>query len=173
MGTVTIGTDTFTTFGTIAGANSYLNGDINAVTWATLAADTKSRLLVSATRWLTSIGLSDPASGADIEPIADDTGVPVPVQQGAYELAFVLSADAAAASSQNTGSNVKVAKAGSASVQFFRPVEGTIFPTKALRLLKEYIKGQNTSNLVGCATGGSTSSSFIVLNSPGLNKGFA
>lgn len=118
MGEVTIGTATYQGFATVETADEYLAADIiRATPWALLNDDAKGRALISATRMMLILPWCEEAP----DPAVDQES-PIP------EVAAMLAADLAANPSlfmDATGnSNIKRAKAGSAEVEFFTPVEG-------------------------------------------------
>lgn len=118
MGTVTIGATDYDSFATVAVADAYLAADIiRAVPWALLNADAKGRALVSATRMM----LALPWCATTPDPTVDQAS-PIP------EVASMLAADLAAKpklfADASGNSNIKSAKAGSASIEFFSPVDG-------------------------------------------------
>lgn len=118
MATVTIGTTDYDAFEDIAGADEYLAGDIaRATAWALLNDEAKGRALVSATRMMLSLTWCDTAP----DPAVDQAS-PIP------EVAAMLAADLAAKpklfADASGNSNIKSAKAGSASIEFFSPVDG-------------------------------------------------
>lgn len=119
MADVTIGAVTYSAFEDVAGADEYLGGDVaRAVTWAARNADAKGRGLVSATRML----LALPWCGTPPDPATDPA--PDLVQQITAELAADLLAKPRLFADASGDSNVKSAKAGSAQVEFFAPVDG-------------------------------------------------
>lgn len=118
MATVTIGATDYDAFEDIAGADEYLAGDIaRATAWALLNDDSKGRALVSATRMMLSLSWCEEAP----DPAVDQAS-PIP------EVASMLAADLAAKpklfADASGNSNIKSAKAGSASIEFFSPVDG-------------------------------------------------
>lgn len=118
MGTVTIGATNYDSFATVAVADPYLAADIiRAVPWALLNDDAKGRALVSATRMM----LALPWCDATPDPTIDQAS-PIP------EVAAMLAADLAAKpklfADASGNSNIKSAKAGSAAIEFFSPVDG-------------------------------------------------
>ncbi len=116
---VTIGGNTYPTFEDVEGADIYLAGDVaRAALWALRSADTKARGLVSATRLLFALPWCP-----DMRPDPAGT-VPEVVKEVCAELASDLLAKPKLFSNAGGNSNVKTAKAGSASVEFFAPVEG-------------------------------------------------
>lgn len=174
MGTITISGNSENIYGDLAGANAYFSLSIRSTNWDTGTSTTKQKALVSATRWMDRVGLVD-SNGDTLAPVSDDTGIDTAVQQGCYELAAYLLGDSTAADQSDTGSNVKVAKAGSASVEFFRPESGSIFPEAALRLLAPYL-APTISSSTGMASYGGTVDDSSVFDADdqlgfGLNTG--
>lgn len=128
MAKVTIGTDDFDAFADLDFANLWLAGDIlRATAWSIRNDDAKGRGLVSATRMMLGLPWL----------VAPDVDNPDPVQQ---QVASMLAADLLAKPAlfrdASGASNIKTAKAGSAQVEFFRPIEGgPPFPADLWRLL--------------------------------------
>ncbi len=118
MATVTIGTTDYDAFEDIAGADDYLAADIaRATAWALLNDEAKGRALVSATRMMIALPWCEDTPDPTV-----DQAAPIP------EVAAMLAADLAAKpklfADASGNSNIKVAKAGSASIEFFSPVDG-------------------------------------------------
>lgn len=118
MAEITIGTGTYEAFISVEDADAYLAADISrALAWALLNDDAKGRALVSATRMLLAMPwcaeLPDPA---------------VPQPEPLPSVTAMLAADLAASpdlfADASGNSNIKRAKAGSAEVEFFSPVDG-------------------------------------------------
>lgn len=114
---VTIGTFEYDVFEGVEGADQWLAGDVMRATgWALRQTDTKARGLVSATRMLIGLPWCPPGFTFDNVP---------PVVAG---VTAMLAADLLAKPklfADATGDRgVKIAKAGSAMVEFFAPVEG-------------------------------------------------
>lgn len=148
MGQVTVANIPVLVFGTLPSAEAYFKTALGGLGWNAAASGDKSKALVSATRWLTRLGVTDGTNSVPLVPVADDSGVPVDVQLGAYELADALLLDVEAQAKQNTGSNVKAVGAGSARVEFFRSTTDTAptLPLQALQLLQKYLPGGASSS---------------------------
>lgn len=118
MATVTIGSTDYDAFEDIAGANDYLAADIvRAAPWALLNEDAKGRALVSATRMMLALPWCEDAP----DPTVDQAS---PIPEVAAMLAADLAAKPALFADASGNSNIKSAKAGSASIEFFSPVDG-------------------------------------------------
>lgn len=107
----------YDSFEDVGGADAYLAADVfRAAGWATRTEDQKGQGLVSATRILLGLPWIDAAPDIDAAP------------QIVQDITAMLAADVLTNPklfADPTGnSNVKSAKAGSAAVEFFRPVEG-------------------------------------------------
>lgn len=119
MATITLGGNDYESFISVEDADAYLAGDImRAAGWAALDDTAKQRALISATRMLLTLPwCADPAPAP-----ADPQDEPLP------SVTAMLAADLAAKpklfADASGDSNIKVAKAGSASVEFFAPVQG-------------------------------------------------
>ncbi len=182
MGQVTIQGTTFDIYGTEAGADDYMKARWGSEAWADADAADRRQTLVSATRmidrenWIgqktvSSQPLEFPRTGLtdkDGNPV-DSATVPLAVEEANYELAFALLNDATVQEADNTGSNVKRVKAGSAEVQFFRATDGAPFPTIANDLLKSFRDG---GALAGVASGSDEVSTFCDPNPHGLTEGY-
>jgi hypothetical protein len=155
MAKVDIGTESYDAFIDVDRASVYLAGDIlRATNWALANDDAKARALVSATRLL--LGLPWREQPAFV-------ATPDVVQQVTAMLAADLLAEPELFSDASGSSNVKSVRAGSASVEFFRPVEGgPLIPAALWRMLV-------AAGLVATATGdGDVTAGALVtgLNSP-------
>jgi len=197
VSTVSIGSDTFSVYALTASPNvdatTFWNGRIGtyADAWTAATADNQNRSLVMAVDWLdratgpnlsgtktvASQDLEWPRDGAtcDGTAVADGT-TPESIAEATFWLAGSLLSDSSQASSTGTGSNVKEAKAGSASVTFFTPTINTASDTRlpivALDYVRCYLDGSGTSLGTGVATGTSCSSSFSA-NQFDLNNGYS
>lgn len=117
MPTVDIGTETYDVFADQDFADKFLAGDVmRATVWALRNDDTKARGLVSATRMLVGLPWCDAVPGFD--------DAPEVVKEVTAMLASDLLAKPKLFADATGNSNVKSAKAGSASVEFFSPVDG-------------------------------------------------
>lgn len=108
------------------------------------------------------------------------TAVPTDLKSAQCELAWVLSEDPAqesnvGASAGGTGSNIAKVEAGSAKVTYFRPTDGTPWPTITWQLIKGLREGSCGDYAVGNAAYGTGDSSAF--EDPcglyGLNRGYA
>lgn len=128
------GTD-YPTYITVADADKYLAVDVQrADLWASRTELQKQRGIVSATRFLQALTW---ASGE--APLTTDDPVLYPLAEATALLAADFLATPALASGGGTGSNVKRAKAGSAEVEFFRPVAGYPMPLDVFNLLRSLL----------------------------------
>lgn len=118
MSEITIGTIDYDAFSDVDTADEYLTADVaRATPWLALTTDSKGRALVSATRMMLAL------------PWIDTTPDPAVIQSSPIpDVCAMLAADLAANpklfADASGDTNVKVAKAGSASVEFFSPVSG-------------------------------------------------
>ena len=187
--TITIGASVFSVYATssdaVASANTYFTGRLgtDAAAWVAADTDSKKRALVTAADWLdracgsvfsgaktvSSQAREWPRDGATDYGAAIASGTtPDEVAHAEFWLAGQLLLDSSLASSAGTGSNVKIAKAGSASVTFFTPTIGTAqntrLPVTAMDYLKRFFGGSATVYAAGAASGISTDSAFSPCN---------
>lgn len=121
MPTVTLANSQYPVFADAEKADYHLAGDVSrAASWATRNAEAKARGLISATRLL----LTLPWCDTPPDPSAAAADIPDVVQEVTAELAADLLAKPRLFADASGSSNVKSAKAGSAQVEFFAPVEG-------------------------------------------------
>lgn len=107
------------------------------------------------------------------------TAVPTDLKSAQCELAWVLSEDPSqesnvGASAGGTGSNISKVEAGSAKVTYFRPQDGTPWPTITWQFIKGLRAGACAGSTAGAAYGTGDSSAF---DDPcglyGLSQGYA
>jgi hypothetical protein len=140
----------------VTDADGYFGARLGATAWTGATTLLKQQALVSAARMMdrraTWTGtqtvpgqaLQWPRDNATKcgEEVADGT-VPDDIALAEFELALALLNDAAIQNSAGTGSNIRVAKAGSAQVEFFVPTIGTSsatqFPQPVHELLRCYL----------------------------------
>lgn len=129
IATVTIADNDYEVFSDVDFADEWLAADVlRGVPWARRDEATKGRGLASATRKMLTL------PWIDAPPSLDDP--PDVVQQVNAMLAADMLAKPKLFSDATGASNVKMAKAGSAQVDFFRPVPGgPNFPTDLWNLL--------------------------------------
>jgi hypothetical protein len=189
VASITIGANTFSVYAVtadpVADANGYFNGRIgaDATAWAAGSTDSKKRALATAADWIdracggvfsgaktvSSQAREWPRDGATDSGTALAAGAtPNEVAYAEFWLAGQLFIDSSLASNSGTGSNVKIAKAGSASVTFFTPTIGTAadtrLPVTAMDYLKRFFGGASTVYAAGAASGVSTDSAFSPCN---------
>lgn len=119
MATITIGTVEYASFISAEDATAYLGGDISRATgWALLNEDAQKRALISATRMLLTLPWCDTPPDPAVDP------APAVVQEVTAMLAADLGAKPKLFADATGDSNIKRAKAGSAEIEFFSPVDG-------------------------------------------------
>lgn len=158
MGQVTLSGNAIDIFGTLEGATTYWATTVRGANWAASSQTLRQQALVEATRWILRVGVCG-TDGTELSPSLADTNVPTEVQEGTYELAEAVLGNAEASNTANTGQNIKVAGAGSARVEFFRPTAGSVFPVAAQRLLGPFLKSQIATSNTGAFAPGSTAGS--------------
>jgi hypothetical protein len=149
MGSVTIGATDYDIYGTEAGADAYMAAKIGATAWAAAVTLTKQQALVTATRmierYLASKGQTvDPSGAVDEE-----------IENANYELANALVIDSALQDNATQSNNTRRLKAGSAEVEYFRPVDAGRMPFQVNELLNGWlaVNGGGTYSGVGAAYG--------------------
>ena len=182
MGQVTISGNLYDVYGDADGLKEYLAGKLGPLAYDSADTSSKSKALVSATRWIdrekwqgtmtdevTPQPLEWPRTGVvDCDGDAvDPVEIPAGIINGAYELAEILLGNPTASESATTGSNTKRAKAGSAEIEFFRPGSadgsggsGTIFPIPAQKLVGCYLEGAASTVAAPYASGTDVPSHF-------------
>lgn len=156
MGTLTIGSYTYSVYGTQELATEYITGRIGelADNWlATTATTTQRKTQVSATRFIDSqawAGAKVDSAQANEFPrtgLVDKDGndvssltVPQVILDATYELMMLMLDDATLDASDGSG-NVKIAQAGSAKIEYFRPQSGGRFPRQIMDLLAPFMTG--------------------------------
>lgn len=153
MGTVTIGGNDFDVYSEtsdpIADTTIYFSAKIGSSAWTDAAEIDQQQALVTATRWVRNwlAGQLSP------EPDPADTPAPLLVAQGGYEVAFALIEDPTIQENATTTSNNKRLKAGSVEIEFFKPVNGSVFPSAAQRLLNEFLNEEGVGATGSLASG--------------------
>lgn len=154
MPDIDVGDFTYSTYADVEFADEYLSADVErATTWMARSELDKGRGLVSATRLLQRMGW---ASGE--APSTD--AAPSPVPEATSMLAADILTTPALSSGSGTGSNTKRVKAGSAEVEFFRPVEGTPLPQAVWDLLRPLLGGTASAEAWGLVGGTDQCSRF-------------
>lgn len=195
--TVTINTDTFSVYALSASnANSetdtFWNGRLGAerTAWEAASEDDQNRALVVAADWLdrasTYSGTKtlatqarqwprDGASNTCIDSLITDGTVPDDIFYAQAWLAGVVLADNSASSSRGEGSNVRQAKAGSASVEFFRPTQGSFLDVRLPQVAHDFNRcyTQNNSSVAGPSITGITQVSSFGANDFKHNGGLS
>lgn len=148
MATVDVGDEVFESFGDMFEADTYLTGDVlRAAGWLARTEDEKGRGLASATRMMLSLPWCDEPPTIEAAPDL------------VKEISFMLAADLLAKPQlfrdASGDSNVKSAGAGSARVEFFRPVEGG--PPIPVDLWNRLVR----AGLVGCVDSDASDGAFV------------
>jgi len=162
-------------------ADTYFDDAIHGTTWEDADPTDKSKALVTAYRMLDRVrwagdrtvssqaqdwprtGIVDPEGNA----VASDS-VPQFVIDAQSELALSLLSDATVQTNEDTGSNIRTLKAGSAEIEFFVPQSGPRFPTIVHELIGYYIEGGSFSNVPFIDGAGEESS----IGNFGLSEGY-
>lgn len=131
--TVTIGTDTYDVYVSVAQVDTYANGSLTASAWDALVAADKSRVVVSVTRWID----SQCWKGEKVDPVQPlafprTVGDIAAVEQAAIQLSVLLAANPSLMD-QLTGATVaadggtKRLKAGSVEIEYFRALNFSVY----------------------------------------------
>ena len=154
MGTETISGNGFLVYGSVSLMDIYVSASVDTATYDAATSLAKQKAIITATRWLNSIGLCD-ANGADLSPSDADTDVPVQVLEGTYELAKLLVASPGLYSKASTDQNLRSVKAGSVEVVFMKPQENvTPIPIIVFRILSAFLKSNQISSGYGMEVSG-------------------
>ena len=148
MGAVTISSTSYSVYGDEAGANAYLAARLGADSWASATATARAQALVSATRsiqnWLASRGVAlDPATSTETE-----------VAEANYDFAFLLTQDSTQLDATTTTTNERKLKAGSAEIEYFRPIRGGRFPASVQLRLNNWLTATGNAAGLGMAAYG-------------------
>lgn len=156
----------------IADAKIYLLAKVGSSAWTDAEKTDQQAALVSATRWVIR---SLAARGVAEASIPDPATTPADqfLSEATYEAAFVLISDPTAIDQNNQGDNKKRLKAGSAEIEFFRPVSGGILPATAQSLILRYIDSLGLTTSFGAlASGTDGESEFLDQDTYGRQEGF-
>lgn len=141
MPTVTIDSNDYTAYATVAEADEYLLADFDATTWRAEAdEDAKARALVTASRLLGKVLCVD---GTKLEEV-DEADIPDAIIHGVIVLAKLIHAGSTVTSSASTASNVRRQKAGSVEIEYFGPTvisDSGRWPVELLDLVGAYFCG--------------------------------
>ncbi|MEE8609012.1 MAG: DnaT-like ssDNA-binding protein [Nitrospiraceae bacterium] len=189
--TITIETVGYTSYASVAEADSYLNIDpTREAAWEALSTDNKGKKLISATRRLDLFkwqgektgdedvqfnqwprtGLTYPGGTA-----VSTSEVPVEVENATILLAGSIALDAEQADAGSSGSNTKRVKAGSAEVEFFRQVTGVALQDEtAFTLIKPFLELSTVVASQGAFVSGNEAveSTFSDIDQWGRTRGF-
>ncbi len=182
---ITIGSDTYDVYVTVAMADTYLKADPQyGPTWETLTEDDKGINIVSATRSLDRNNWegerTDPAQPLDWprtgvtdsegNPV-DSAAVPTEIEDACSLIAGMIAQDAKQANDASTGSNTRRVKAGTAEVEFFRPERGSPYSRSVMQMIGQFLSG--AASLTGgfLSTGTGCPSETPVTESTGTNYG--
>lgn len=185
---ITIGSNSYDSYATVAEADIYLAVDPNRnPVWSALTADQKGINLISATRLLDTLNWvgtkTSPTQNTAwprtnvLYPDGTPVGVndlPIEVENATILLAGSIAIDADVAISGGSASNKKKVKAASIELEFFRPTEGNLIKDgDAYVLIQIFLQG-GLNKLTGlCKPGENVPSSFKDIDNWGLTKGFS
>jgi len=144
MGSVTVGGQTFTIYGTLAGAQTFYLVEMGATKakWDAADADGKAVALAKATRLLDRQKYVDEAATQTLR-----LGIAL-FETANYALAGMLMVDSTLDTQITSGSNVKRAKSGDDEVEFFEPtlyINGR-FPINIMELIGDYLSSSDSGD---------------------------
>ncbi len=166
---VTIGDSVdYTSYATLAMADAYMNGGINAVAWAALSTDERGRLLVTATRTLDGLKWIGTPTDPDqahawprvgltfnTQPIPDDE-LPTNLVNATIELAYYIKVQPSVITSPSIQNTIKRQKAGSVEIERFRTFNeaGIRFPLPVMDLIAQWLGGTGVSGALASGVDG-------------------
>ncbi len=150
MATITIGSNSYFSYATVAEADDFLLVDPNYTTWNALDTDGKGRLLIQSTRFLDSLSYIESADTQAERELIDAFSVACIMIAGLLSTGDISILGGTA----NVGSNdAKRYKAGSVEIENFRNFNSfylglysTVFPPNIYAILKPYLIS-STSNI--------------------------
>lgn len=188
--TISIDAVNYIAYASVAEADAYLNIDpTREASWEALSTDVKGKYLVAATRRLDLLSWQGTKTGGEgtqeeawprtgVEysdgTAVSTTEVPIELENATILLAGAISLDTSNSNFGTSGTNVKEAKAGSASVEFFRPSDGNPLQEEtAYQLIKQFLEAASISSDLGAlASGTDGTSTFDDIDNWGLSDGF-
>lgn len=159
MGTVTIGSTSYTIYGTRAAADEYWAAMLGqaATAWEDADDADADKALVSATRLLDRQSYVEEAETFALrDAIENADGLEV-FQVACYELAGALLVDPTLLSTPTSGKNIKrVSAVEGTEVEFFAPTLGITgrFPTQVQELIGDYLAGAEIGSVSGSFSSG-------------------
>lgn len=150
MEVVTIDSQAFDSYASLAQAETYLAAAVHAGTsWTGATDDSKGKALVTATRIL-----DRQRWAAAYDTQAEREGVQA-IQEACIEMALALLDGSDLQTEQTTAQKLQSIKAGSVALSYFRGAEGRPhrFPTIVQELLRDYLTGGGSSELGGVSYG--------------------
>jgi len=188
--TITIETVDYTSYASVAEADSYLNIDpVREATWEALTDDQKGKYLVAATRRLdlltwqgTKTGGDDvqenawPRTGVSYKDgsAVSTSEVPQELENATIILAGSIALDTTKADYGTSGSNLSEVGAGSAKVKFFKPVAGQPLQEEtSYQMIKCFLEASSISSELGALSSGTDGeSAFGDIDNWGLSEGY-
>lgn len=153
--TVTGTTTAVTVYGTLAAAKDYIASLYGSTytAWTALSVDDQKRTLIAAYRYIEQQSW-DPTTAATF---ATRDAIAA-FGYAEYELAVLIADDDTLTQQQDQGSNVRVAGAGSARVEFFVPTSAqdgsaTTLPPILSRLVGQYLASSAATSSISTGTG--------------------
>ncbi|MCH9664662.1 MAG: hypothetical protein K0U41_02300 [Gammaproteobacteria bacterium] len=136
-----LGTNSYTT---VPIADLYFADNLRFASWDALSTDVKSRALVTASSRISLVVKDECKLPLEIGEITAN------LASAAAELGLDMVLTPAVQVQANTGNNIKLVKAGSAEVEFFRPTLGSKFPPVVTELL---VAGDCLASATGVISG--------------------
>lgn len=155
MEDVTVGSDTYSVYGTLAAANSYWNGRLGSVAdaWSAATSDKRKRGLNSASL------LIDRQQYIEDADTRGERDAITEIVQASYEIAGQLVLDPEFFNKLSSGNNVKrVSPGGGVEVEFFVSTQETaaLFPPNIQDLIGPYLLGQTSIGVSGSFSSGTS-----------------
>lgn len=155
MESVTISSQPYSSYQTVAQADEYLAASLHAGTdWSSVTDDTKAQALVTATRILDRQRWKDDYGTQALRAVVEN------IQDACVEMALALVQGSDLQTEANASQKLSQIRAGSVSLTYFRGAEGAPqrFPQIVQELLRDYLSGSSPT-ITGTATGTSGASS--------------
>lgn len=163
--TVTIGSDEYDVYVSVAQVDTYANGSLTADAWDALVEDDKARVIVSVTRWID----SQCWQGDKVDPVQPlawprTVGDIALIEEAAIQLSVILAANPTLMSdltgaTVTSGGGIKVLKAGSVQIEYFRAMNFSVygsgridpFPRNIMALIGQWLCANQSGSIWAAA----------------------